>query len=52
MGIITKEVVTKWNNMNKEVFISKGYEYTGYRTEVIVKVEDLPKGSSAKIETE
>ena len=52
MGIITKEVITKWNNMNKEVFVSKGYEYTGYRNEVIVKVEDLPKGSSAKIETE
>ena len=41
MGIITKEVKTKWNNMNKSWLMSKGYNYTSYRDEVIVNVNDL-----------
>ena len=36
MGVITKEVTVKWNNMNRELFMSKGYEYTGYRDDVTV----------------
>ena len=52
MAIITKEVTTKWNNMNKELFLAKGYEFTGYRDDVIVKVSDLSRGSSIKVETE
>ena len=32
--------------------MSKGYEYTGYRDDVTVKVEDLSKGSSVNVETE
>lgn len=52
MAIITKEVTTKWNNMNKDLLVSKGYKYTKYRDEVVVKVDDLSDGSSIKIETE
>lgn len=52
MGVITKEVTVKWNNMNMDWFKLKGYEYTGYRDDVTVKVEDMPKGSGVKIETE
>ena len=52
MGIITKEVKTKWNNMNKSWLMSKGYNYTSYRDEVIVNVNDLQKGSSIIIECE
>ena len=52
MAIVTKEVITKWNNMNKELFLTKGYDFTGYRDDVIVKVSDLSRGSSIKVETE
>lgn len=52
MGILTKEIKTKWNNMNKEHLISKGYIYTGYRDDVIVKVEDLQSNSHYSIDCE
>ena len=52
MGILTKEVKTKWNNINKEHLISKGYIYTGYRDDIVVKVEDLKQNSQCKIDCE
>ena len=47
--LLTNTVETKWNNCNKDWFISKGYNYTGYRDSLIVKTEDLQPKSAIKI---
>ena len=43
MGIVTKEVKTKWNNMNKSWLMSKGYNYTYMGDSVEVKLERFTK---------
>jgi hypothetical protein len=41
MGLISKEVLTKWNHMNKKWFEDKGYIFTKTRYEFKVRTEDL-----------
>lgn len=48
MGLLTKEVVITCRNYKKH-YISKGYNWE-YNKQIIVKVEDLPKGSNVKVE--
>lgn len=47
--LITKEVLIKWNGRNKQNFINKGYIFTKIGDEFIVNVNDLTKGSKAKV---
>lgn len=42
-------VSIKWNVSNKKYYESKGYQFTKYKDEIIVKVEDLSKNSRANI---
>ena len=50
MGLKTKTVKLKWSPSNKKHYESLGYVYTKIGDEFEVKVEDLTKGSQAKIE--
>lgn len=49
MGLITKEIIVKWNTMNKLYYESKGYIFTKYKGEFIVNTKDLIKCSSVKV---
>jgi len=49
MGLITKKVEVKWHFRNKEWYMNKGYFFTKFRDEFIVKVEDLSKNSNVKV---
>ena len=50
MGLITKTIKIKWSPSNKKHYESLGYIYTKMGDEFEVRVEDLTKGSQAKIE--
>ena len=50
MGLITKTVKIKWNSRTKKHYEELGYIYTKMGDEFEVKVEDLTKGSEAKVE--
>jgi hypothetical protein len=50
MGLITKEVTTKWSPTNKNWYESKGYKFTKMCDKLTVNVENLPSGSSEKVE--
>ena len=45
MGLITKEVLVSWHHANKKYYEEKGYPFTKYGDEFLVKVEDLPNSS-------
>jgi len=45
MGLITKNVIMKWNGKNKKWFVLKGYIFTKIKDTFKVKVEDLMNGS-------
>lgn len=49
LEFVTKTVVVKWNNHNKNHYINKGYEFTKRGEELVVKVEDISKGSHVKV---
>ena len=48
--LLTKTVVTKWNKNTKKHYESKGYLFTNYGDEFLVKVEDLTKGNTSEVE--
>lgn len=52
MGLITKEVVIKWQQINKKHYIEKEYIYTKMGDEFKVKVKDLSDGSHVKVNVE
>jgi len=45
MGLITKEVLISWHHANKKYYEEKGYPFTKYGDEFLVKVEVLPNSS-------
>ena len=47
--ILTKEITIKWSKANREYYESKGYVFTKTSDLLVVKIEDLTKGSHAKI---
>ena len=47
--LLSQEVCIKWNNRNKTYYINKGYKYTNDHDIFNVKVQDLAKGSHAKV---
>ena len=49
MGLITKTVKIKWNQKTKKYYENLGYVYTKMYDEFEVKIEDLQKGSSIKV---
>jgi hypothetical protein len=49
MGLISKTVMVKWHNKNREWYISKGYVYTKMKEEFEVKIDDLPHSSQVKV---
>jgi len=48
--LLTKTVMVKWNPANAEYYKEKGYTFTKWRDGFEVKIEDLSKGSHAKID--
>ena len=52
MGLITKEVIVTWNSKNKKWYESKGYLFTKWKDEFVVKVEDLSDGSKAFVDVQ
>lgn len=48
--LISKEVTLKWNAKIKKHYVDLGYKYTKMGDEFKVKIEDLTKGSSAKVD--
>lgn len=50
MAVLTKEVAIRWSNINKSHFVEKGYTFTKNNDIFIVKVEDLTKHSTARID--
>ena len=50
MGLISRKANVKWNKKQKKYYESLGYIYTKLGDEFEVKVEDLTKGSSVKVE--
>lgn len=51
MGLISKEVIIKWNGNNKH-YLDKGYIFTKFNDNFIVKVDDLSLGSDVKIDVQ
>ena len=49
MLVPNQEIKTTWTPANRQHYISCGYIYTKMRQPLIVKVEDLPKGSHMKV---
>ena len=49
MGLITKEVILKWNKLNRKWYELKGYTFTKYKDEFVVGVNDLMNGSNVKV---
>ena len=49
MGLVSKTVKVKWCPSNKKHYESLGYIYTKMGDEFKVSIEDLSKGSSAKV---
>lgn len=49
MGLISKTVMVKWHNKNKQYYIKQGYKFTKTGDKFEVKVEDLQKGSSVRV---
>jgi len=49
MGLISKEVLIKWNGSNKKWYVSKGYPFTSNNDEFIVNINDLSKGSNCYV---
>ena len=49
MGLISKTVKIKWNQKTKKYYENLGYVYTKMYDEFEVKIEDLQKGSSIKV---
>lgn len=47
--LIHENVTTKWSNTNREWYESKGYTCTKITDTLIVKTNDLPKGSMVKV---
>jgi len=52
MGLINKTVKIKWHNNTKKYYESKGYQFTAYKDEFEIKVEDLTKGSHTLVDVE
>jgi hypothetical protein len=50
--LLTKSVFTKWNSGTKRHYESLGYQYTKMGEILEVKVEDLPRGSSEKVDVQ
>ena len=48
--LLTKIVKMKWHTNNKKWYEAKGYKFTKYKDEFEVKVEDLSRGSNAKVQ--
>ena len=49
MGLVTKTVKMKWNGRIKKHYEDLGYVYTKMGDEFDVRIEDLTKGSEAKV---
>ena len=49
MSLITKTVKVKWNGKTKKYYEELGYKFTKMGEEFEVKVEDLSRGSKAKV---
>ncbi|WP_107937841.1 hypothetical protein LG296_20025 (plasmid) [Ureibacillus chungkukjangi] len=49
MTIPKQTVLVKWNPSNKNHYVEKGYEFTGYNREFCVNVFDLTKAYSKEI---
>lgn len=47
--ILDKEVEVRWHASNKNYYVTRGYQFTKYKDKFSVRVEDLPKGSHAKV---
>lgn len=43
-------IETTWRPANKQHYVDKGYLFTKMKDKIIVKAEDLPKGSHMKVE--
>ena len=43
-------IETMWRPANKQHYVGKGYLFTAMKDKIIVKAEDLPKGSHVKVE--
>lgn len=50
MTMVTKEVISKWYPMNRNWYESKGYEFTKWKDEFIVKIDDMPPNALHKID--
>ena len=50
MGLVSKTAKVKWSPSNKKHYKSLGYIFTKMRDEFEVRVEDLPKNSTTKVE--
>ena len=50
--LISKEVLVKWSPSNKKHFESKGYIFTNWNDEFLIKVEDLSKGSQRIVDVQ
>lgn len=49
MGLISETVIIKWNPKNRKWFEEKGYKFTKYKDEFVVKVKDLSNCSHASV---
>lgn len=49
MLIPNQMIEIKWNNKNKDWYVSKGYVFTKSYDTVLIKAEDLAKGSHKKV---
>lgn len=43
-------IETTWRPANKQHYICKGYLFTAMKDKIVVKAEDLPRGSHMKVE--
>lgn len=50
MLVLNQFIKTTWRPANKQHYIGKGYLFTAMKDKIIVKAEDLPKGSHMKVE--
>ena len=52
MGLITKEVIVKWNYKNRIHYEEKGFIFSKYKDSFLVKIEDLPNNCSDSVDIE
>lgn len=50
--LISKTIIVKWGASNKKHYEELGYKFTSIGDKFVVDVNDLPRGSDAKVEVE